>query len=290
MLIDQDFRKAQNHTGEHMISGLVHNKYGFNNVGYHASDVVTADFDGELSWEQMLEIEREANEAIAEDRPVRVFYPTKEEIPQLQFRAKLELDQMPELRLVEIQGIDLCACSQRHMESTGQVGLIKILTVSRHRGGTRVTMISGLDALERFNDYQNSVTGISNLLSSPREEVLPAAQKLMAERDALKAEKAELEQRLVHCLPLEENCVFTELGDAAQREYCNLLMEHHEVAAVFCGEKYIIGSRTRNLRELAKEINEAVEGRGGGRPEMISGTAKASREAIRSFFQKNFPE
>ena len=286
MWIDEGFRAAQNHTGEHIVSGIVHNKFGFNNVGFHALDVVTADFDGELTFEQMLEVEREANEAIAKDIPVKIWYPSREEIPNLTFRAKLELDQMPVLRLVEIGDLDCCACSARHVESTGQVGIIKILTVSRHRGGTRVTIISGLDALDRFNQYQTSVTGLSNLLSSPREDVLPAAEKLMAEKDALKQEKASLEERLVDSLPVEEPCVFVDLGDAAQRKYCNILMEHHPVAAVFCGERYIIGSKTLDLRARAREINEAIFGRGGGRPEMISGTAKADKDRILSWFGK----
>lgn len=283
-MTDKEFRAAQNHTGEHLISGLVHNIYGFNNVGYHATDVTTADFSGELSFEQMLAIEKTANEAIRDNLPVTVFYPTADEILQLDFRSKLELDQMPQLRLVKIGDIDLCACSAQHVASTGQIGLIKILSAERHRGGTRVNMISGMDALDLFNRYQKGVTEISQLLSVPREDVAEAAGRLKAERDDLKYKLGAAELEMIKHLPLDENCVFVDLSDLAQREYCNLLMEKHSIAAVFCGEKYVIGSKTFNLREKAKEINEAIEGRGGGRPEMISGTAKAPKQKVYNYF------
>jgi len=284
-MTELEFRAAQNHTGEHMVSGLVHNIYGYENVGYHAiNGVTTADFSGELSFEQALEIEKKANEAIREDIKVEVFFPSKEEIPNLNFRAKLELDQMPELRLVRIGDIDLCACSAGHVSSTGQVGLIKIISTEKHRGGTRVNMIAGMDALDLFNVYQKNVTDISNTLSAPREETASWVERLKEERDDLKYRLTASELELIKHLPVNECCAFVSLSEMAQREYCNILMEHHEIAAVFCGEKYIIGSKMVNLREKAKEINEAIDGRGGGRPEMISGTAKADAETIKNYF------
>ena len=284
-MTDAEFRAAQNHTGEHIISGLVHNTFGYDNVGYHAANgVTTADFSGELSFEQALEIEKRANEVIREDIPVEVFFPTAEEIPKLNFRAKLELDQMPELRLVRIGDVDLCACSAGHVKSTGQVGLIKIISAERHRGGTRVNMTAGPDALELFNVYQKNVTEISNTLSAPREEVSAWVEKLKTERDELKYNLTASELELIKHLPIDDCCVFTSLSDLAQREYCNILMEHHPVAAVFSGEKYIIGSKTVNLRDKSAEINAAIDGRGGGRPEMISGTAKADSQKIHNYF------
>ena len=284
-MTELEFRAAQNHTGEHMVSGLVHNIYGYDNVGYHAiNGVTTADFSGELIFEQALEIEKKANEAIREDIKVEIFFPSAEEIPSLKFRAKLELDRMPELRLVRIGDIDLCACNAQHVSSTGQVGLIKILSTEKHRGGTRVNMIAGMDALDLFNVYQKNITEISNILSAPREETASFVQKLKDERDGLKYNLTASELELIKHLPVDENCVFVNLSELAQREYCNILMEHHKIAAVFCGEKYVIGSKTVNLHERAKEINEAIEGRGGGRPEMISGTARAPQQKIYNYF------
>ena len=283
---DERLRKMRNHSAEHIFCGLVHAKFGYGNVGFHLSDVVTFDFDGELSREQVFEIEREANEAILKNMPVTTWFPTAEEASQLPFRSKLELDEMPELRLVRIGDVDLCACCAPHVRNTGEIGMLKIITSDRHRGGTRLTMVAGLDAYRLAGQYQESVTEISGKLSAPRENVSEWVQNLKEERDRIKYEKIGLEMQLVRNLPVDDNCVFTELSDDGAREYCNLLKEHHTVAAVFTGEKYVIGSNSVNLRELSGEINAAIEGRGGGRPEMISGTAKADSETIHKYFSK----
>ena len=288
MLTEAEWRRAQNHTGEHIVSGIVHNDFGYDNVGYHADRVTTVDFSGELKWEQLLLIEKKANEAVRCNIPLEIWYPEKEEIPKLSFRAKLELEQMPKLRLVKIGDIDLCACSAQHVKATGEVGAIKILTLERHRGGSRITMICGLDAIELFNGYQKSVTEISNLLSVPRESVTEGVRRLISERDSLKLEKIELERKIVELMPKDKPVVFTTLSEPAARELCNALMEIHPAAAVFSGSRYIIGSRSVNLKELSKEINEGIGGKGGGRSEMISGTFSAEREEVSAYFTKLF--
>lgn len=281
---DERIRKMRNHSAEHIVSGIVNKLYGYENVGFHLSDVVTIDFSGELSSEQITCVEKMANEKVMENVPVEILWPNDEEVVNIEFRAKLELSEMSKVRLVKIGDTDLCACCAPHVRNTGEIGVIKILSAERHRGGMRLTMVAGIDAFNVFSQYQNSVTAISGILSVPREDVENGTRALMSEKDRVRLEKANLEMELVKSLPTDKNCVFVDLGPDAQREYCNILKEIHTVAAVFCGEKYVIGSKSVNLREKSKEINAAIDGRGGGRPEMISGTAKADRDIINNYF------
>ena len=281
---DERIRRMRLHSAEHIVSGLVNKLYGFNNVGFHLRDIVTLDFDGELDDEKISLVEMRANEAVMKNVPIKTYFPKKEEIEKIPFRAKLETDKMENLRIVEIEGIDICACCAPHVKTTGEIGILKILSADRHRGGMRLTMSAGLDAYNIFDGYQRSVVKISGMLSSKREEVSNYVKNLKDERDTLKFEKGKLEEELVTYMPTDEAVVFADLSDAAQRKYCNILMDHHKIAAVFCGEKFIIGSKSVNLKEKAKEICTALNGRGGGRQEMITGTAKADKEIVYNYF------
>lgn len=298
---EQRLRRMQNHSGEHIVSGLVHNAYGYENVGFHMGETcMTIDFSGELSWEQLLEIERRANEAVRANLPIRATFPREELLKNLEYRSKLTLTE--NVRIVEIEGIDRCACCAPHVSRTGEIGIIKLLTCERHRGGVRIDLICGMDALEDYRLRQNSVSEISGLLSAKRNEVSSAVERLKEERDRLKFLCTGLETELVSFLAdtypeqTEGNLlVFRELSEPACRELVNLLVPKCSgVAAVFYGSsssapghpvyRYIIGSRNMDLRSRSKEINAAIHGRGGGKPEMIMGSAEASREEIEAFF------
>ena len=274
------FRRMQNHSGEHIVSGLVNAQYGLDNVGFHMSDVITIDFNGELSLKELLEIEKTANEAVRANLNVTASFP--ENFWELEYRSKLELTE--NVRIVEIDGIDRCACCAPHVSRTGEIGIIKILSCERHRGGTRLTMLCGLDALDYINKLQENITEISSSLSVPREKTAEAVERLKEERDGLKYSLTGMEKRLVFGLADRGNCVFENLSEAAQRELCNILMEKHGIAGVFSGGKYIIGSKTADLRLMAKEINQALKGRGGGKPGMIQGSYSATEEEIKEYF------
>ena len=295
---EQRLRRMQNHSGEHIVSGLVHNAWGFENVGFHMSKgFMTIDFSGELTWQQLLEVERLANEAVRANLPIRTYFPAPEELPHIEYRSKLELTE--NVRLVEIDGIDRCACCAPHVHSTGEIGIIKILSCERHRGGVRVELVCGMDALDNFNARQQSVAAISALLSAKREEVTPAVEHLLAERDALKARTTAIENE---CITLKAaSCPETsgshcfifgsgEFSEGTLRELVNLLLpKAGSFAAAFWGDdaqgyRYIIASRTQDMRAAAREINTALNGRGGGRGEMISGSCNASATTIRAFF------
>ena len=313
---EQRLRRMQNHSGEHVFSGLVHSTFGYDNVGFHMGEsCMTIDFSGEITWEELLALEKRANEIVRENIPIRTFFPGPEELPALSYRAKLDLTE--NVRIVEIEGVDRCACCAPHVCFTGEIGMIKVLSCERHRGGCRIELVCGMDALDHFNERQRSVTEISNLLSAKRTEVSPAVEHLMAERDELKFVLVATERRLLEALAEavpdeEENLLFindqaislsenAEMPKAAsgtgilkkevsQRELVNLLVPRcRGMAAVFTGSddggyRYVIGSRNCDLRAKAREINTALSGRGGGRPEMIMGSCTAPAAKIREYF------
>ena len=263
---EQRLRRMQNHSGEHIVSGLVHGRFGFDNVGFHmGEDCMTIDFSGELSRDELKEIELKANETVRADLPIRAWFPDGAELAALDYRSKKELS--GEVRVVEIPGVDRCACCAPHVSRTGEIGVIKLLDSQRHRGGVRLSVVCGMDAVDLFCAQQESVTEVSQLLSARRGEIAGAVRE---------------------CAPTEGNLVLFDglLDEIAQRELVNLLAEKcGGFAAVFCGSdaegwRYIIGSRTRDLRAAARSINAAINGRGGGRPEMITGRAAASRGEI----------
>ena len=295
---EKRLRRMQNHSGEHVFSGLTHQKYGAENVGFHmASDCMTIDFDKELSFEQLSEIEYEANLAVRANIPVRTFYPSPEELKALEYRSKKEL--AGAVRIVEIAGIDRCACCAPHVNATGEIGAIKLLTAERHRGGVRLSLICGMDALDDYRRKQDSAAAISALLSAKRDEIAPAVERLLESEAKLKERASILGMRCAALraeaiAPTEGNiCLFDEgLSEAAARELVNRLTEKTDgVAALFLADgagqwRYIIGSRRVDLRSAAKAINAGVSGRGGGRPEMIQGSAAASEKEIASFFER----
>ncbi|MBR1565529.1 MAG: alanyl-tRNA editing protein [Oscillospiraceae bacterium] len=289
---EQRLRRMQNHSGEHILSGLVHNACGYDNVGFHmGAECMIIDFSGELSWEQLMELEIKTNEVVRQNLPLHIWFPNEAELHALEYRSKLELTE--NVRLVEIPGVDRCACCAPHVERTGEVGLVKILDSQRHRGGQRVSVVCGMDALEDYRARQESVTDISRALSAKRGEVTAAVQRVLNEQQSMKERCDTLSLALVQYMADAEGkrdgniVLFSDvLGEIAQRELVNLLMpKAGGFAAVFTGSdkdgwRYVIGSLHADLRAGAKAINAAIDGRGGGTPQMIQGSARAGREKI----------
>ena len=295
---DKRFRRMQNHSGEHIVSGLVHKKYGYSNIGFHmGSDCVTIDFDGCLSSEQLEEIEREANYAVAGDHPIICTFPDENTLKTLEYRSKLELTE--NVRIVEIEGIDRCACCAPHVAHTSEIGVIKILSSERRRRGgegVRVSMLCGLDAYDNFVLTHNNNAAISVLLSAKREETAQAVERILTEQEKLKERAAALGKALSECRaeaikPTDGNvCIFDDvLGEPALRELINTAMLRcGGIAAVFSGSdatgyRYIMGSRSVDLRAAAKQINAGINGKGGGSPSMIQGSCKEKAEVIVKF-------
>ena len=294
---EQRLCRMQNHSGEHIVSGITHKLYGFDNVGFHmGAECMTIDFSGELSWEQLTEIETLANQAVRDDLPVKTCFPGPEALSQMEYRSKLELTR--DVRIVEIPGTDRCACCAPHVKRTGEIGLIKLLSAERHRGGVRIELVCGMDALRECRLMQENVTAVSGLLSAKRARSAAAVERVLAEQASLKERVAELSMALARLKAerfgyTEGNiCVFDKvLDEVALRELVNLLMEKcGGMAGAFSGSDetgymYIIGSKNIDLRSHSREINAAINGKGGGTAEMIRGRASTSAENIQKIMK-----
>ena len=292
---DERFRRMQDHTGEHIVSGLVHSRFGYENTGFHlGADGCTVDFSGELTRAELDEIEAAANRAVWDNRPVTAYFPAPEELPRIEYRSKLELTE--DVRLVVIEGIDICACCAPHVSRTGEVGVIKLLDHMRHRGGTRVWIKCGADALSDYRARYDAAAKLSALLNAPQDALFPAAERLMAQRDDLKYRLTAAERKALEAqaAALGETAgdilLFAEADDAGLRLLANAGMEKcGGVCAVFSGAdgdyRFVMGSRTRDMRAFVKEHRETLSLRGGGQERMVSGRCAADRAALERFFQ-----
>jgi len=289
------FKKMQNHTAEHIVSGLIHREYGFDNVGFHLGEgYMTADFNGELTGEMLESIEYKANLVVAACKQIKTYYPNEETLRSMSYRSKLDFYE--NVRIVEIEDVDMCACCAPHVENTGEVGIIKILDAIRYKGGTRVTMIAGLDALSDYKARLSEIKRISMAISAKQSEVADGVDRLVDEMGKLKGTVSALKREMMkHKLEDMEDTdgsiiLFEEFDDMlALRNLANdAVCKCGKVFAVFSrsddGYKYIIASNTLDLKDLSREINAAIDGRGGGSKQMIQGSCKASEEIIKSYF------
>ena len=288
------FSKMQQHTGEHIVSGLIHKIYGYHNVGFHlGTDSVTLDFNGVVPKEKLHEIEQLANEAVAKNLPVQVLYPTDEELSKISYRSKIEIE--GRVRIVVIDGYDVCACCAPHVKQTGEIGLIKLVGMQNYKGGVRISMLCGFRALEDYYQKEKNNREIAVMLSAKEYETAVEVERLQEELAMKKAKIAELEQKFleqkVETLDVsgEIVCLFEETDPVMTREMVNLLLKKGaKMAAVFSGNeregyRYVLGSRSLDVRENGKLLNEAFHGRGGGKPEMVQGTVQGKREEIEAF-------
>ena len=170
----------QQHSAEHIISGLLYKHYGFHNVGFHLSlNEVTMDVDQSISLEMLRDIEKEANKIVYKNLPVRAYFPAKEELEQLNYRSKIEIEGA--VRIVEISGVDTCACCAPHVDSTGQIGIIKITNVQSHRGGVRINILCGNRALADYTEKQNTFSALCAMLSSKPDLLTENVKRVMDE-------------------------------------------------------------------------------------------------------------
>lgn len=296
------FSKMQQHTGEHIISGIVHRRFGYENVGFHlGKEEVTMDYDGPLTPEELRSIEYEANQVVAENREIRAYFPDTEELEKIPYRSKKELQ--GKIRIVEIQDCDICACCAPHVKTTGNVGLIKITNAIRYKGGMRLWITCGMRALEDYNQKEASVVQISNMLSAKQQEVTDAVKRLTEEIQQLKEKAAKMQERLVMGYLESEKVVLKENPNAnlllfekeldamAMRNFVNAGMELTKgVCGAFVGDekqgfRYVLGS-SGDIREIGKKLNAAFQGKGGGKPPMIQGSLVGEEEKIREFLEK----
>lgn len=291
------FRNMQMHSGEHIVSGIVHRLFGYDNVGFHLAEQATLDFSGELSAADIDRVELLANEAVWTNIPVVARYPSPEELAGLEYRSKLDLTE--NVRIVSIEGVDVCACCAPHVSRTGEIGLIKIIDAMRHRGGMRLTMIAGKTAYLDYKLKTDQAAELSAMLSAPRDALPGAVRRVTEALDEARRQLADAAfaaaRARAEALPPTEGavCLFERDADpAVLRELVNLAVPKCAAAGVFTpcegGFRYIIGSERVDLRAASGIINAALGGRGGGRPTMIQGSCTASETDIRAFFE-SFP-
>ena len=294
------FARMQNHTGEHMVSGVIHRRYGFHNVGFHmGSEVVTIDFDGMVPVEALPEIEAEVNEAIWQDLPVRGWIPSPEELPNAVYRSKRALP-WP-VRILEVPGVDSCACCGVHVATTGQIGLVKLLSCVKFHQGVRIEMLCGKSAMAYLNRIVAQNRLVSQAFSAPMEATGEAAQRMNELLAAEKFRAGLLEKRLLGKIA-ESYVNFGDvlhfedgLSSASLRELAEAISRVcGGRAAVFSGIDgnygYCLAQPGGDLRTFGKEMNAALNGRGGGKPEFQQGSLKATRQEIEAFFSGNGKE
>ena len=292
---DRRFDLMQQHTGEHILSGLVYEKYGYHNTGFHmGADVITVDFDGVVPPEDLPELERRANEAVFRDIPLECWVPSEQELPTVTYRTKRALP-WP-VRIVRIPGYDSCACCSVHVQRTGQIGVIKLLSVIRFRTGVRMEMVCGGRALALLNESYHQNQLVSRAFSAKPSETGEAARRMNETVDSLKLELAQLRRQIFaakadRCRDAGDVLLFeADLESADVRRLADAVAECcGGVAAVLSGNDdegyaYCLVSRCGDLRALGKTMNQALGGRGGGRGEFQQGRLSASRTQIEEWF------
>ena len=288
------FDYMQQHSGEHIVSGIIHRRFGYENVGFHmGADMVTIDFSGLLTMEDVREIEREANEAVWEDLPIVVSWVDGEEKAQAVYRSKKALEGV--VRLVTIPATDVCACCGTHVSSTGEIGLIKIFTCQKFHDGVRLEMLCGRKAYSYVNSILEQNKRISGLLSAKPQQTAQAAERMLDELAQVKYRAGALELRLIAqaaeaLAGKGDSLLFMELSADGLRQMADAGMHAcGGVCAVFTGSdeagwRYAIGHAGGDLRAFSKRMNDALRGRGGGKPEFVQGSVQASRAEIEAFW------
>lgn len=291
------FALMQQHSGEHLVSGIIHRRYGWANVGFHmGADMMTIDFSGPIPIEAIAEIEQEANEAVWANLESVITYPTREELNEIHYRSKKALE--GQVRLVEFPGIDLCACCGTHVRRTGEIGLIKLLSCVKFRSGVRIELMCGSQALRYLSAIAAQNHEISVLLSAKPMETAAAVKRICDERSNAVYQLSAMENRrfaqMAEELAGKGDCLIFEsdLSSDSVRKLAIAVMERcGGRCAVFSGTdhdgyKYAIGEENGDLRTFVKEMNTALSGRGGGKPFFAQGSVNAPEAEIRAFFQK----
>ena len=291
---ERRFDHMQQHSGEHLVMGQIYQKFGYHNVGFHmGGHLVTIDLDGPVPWEDLMEIERRTNQIICRNIPVKTWYPSPEELPNVKYRTKKQLP-WP-VRIVEFGGEDVCACCGTHVKSTGEIGLVKFVSCVKFKEGVRIEMASGRRATELYQQIFEQNRQVSQTFSAKILETGAAARKF---NDMLTQEKYRaigLQRKIFGAIAQsyagKERAVHFEadLQPGQVRELADAIAEKTDTAIVYSGcdatgYSICILSKTQDTRTLGKEVNAALNGRGGGKPGAFQGSLKATKEQIEAFF------
>lgn len=292
---ERRFMLMQQHSGEHLVSGTVHNRFGYENVGFHmGSEVITIDFSGELSMQDLREVEAAVNDVIYQNIKTEFLYPDEKTLSTIPYRSKKALSGW--VRIVKFGEIDSCACCGTHVAQTGEIGLVKLISTTKFHDGSRVELLCGKRALEYLNTIAEQNREISAILSAKPFATAAAVRRVSEELSSAQYRAVNLENRLfaMKANTLENNGDVILFEDAMQPDAVRRLADAvvqkcGGLCAVFSGEdgnyKYALGCRNADIRDTVKALNAALNGRGGGKPNFAQGSVTASRAEIEAFFQ-----
>ncbi|MDR2749399.1 MAG: alanyl-tRNA editing protein [Clostridiales bacterium] len=290
------FQLMQSHSGEHIVSGVIKALFKLDNVGFHmGTDFVTIDTSGPLTEEQAYRVEAEANRAIWENRKVICRFPPEEELRDMAYRAKKAISGA--VRIVEITGADLCACCGLHVANAGEIGIVKIVGLQKWKSGVRISMLAGNMAYLDYAKKCKAVAEIGTLLSSKQDDAVGAVKRLMEQISGLKEQIYQInrreDERKAASIPQGQKLAFFFEDNMAPDDLRLLslaLAKRAVVAAAFSkageGHKYALASLSVDARKIAAEMNAALNGRGGGKSELVQGSVAADRESIEKFLEK----
>ena len=292
------FDHMQHHSAEHIVSGLVHMHFGYDNVGFHMGNIVTVDFNGDLSPEEVLAIEQEANAVVYDDVEVIEEYPSPEELKTINYRSKKELT--GEVRIVTIPGADVCACCGTHVKRTGEIGVIKLTAPQKYKGGVRIEVIAGRKALLDYDNKDNINFKLSHLFSAKPMEVYEAAEARMAEIDSLKlkvkALQNEIFSNIADSIEDKTSPVFLnkDLDGNEIKELTLTLMKKREGVNMVVSvpskgpAKFCLGVKEGDLREVSRDMLKKLNGKGGGAANILQGVINAPVEEAEKLFFETF--
>ncbi len=289
---ERRFIHMQQHSGEHLVSGLIHARFGYDNVGFHmGEDEVTIDVNGELTWDELMEIEETANRMLWENLEVRAYFPSRAELAAMEYRSKKEL--VGDVRIVHIPGGDTCACCGTHVTRTGEIGIVKFLSMMHYKGGMRISLVCGEKAARDYEKRRREVQKVSVLLSAKPGEIAGAVEHMKKEQEALKVKLAESSRELIEYkvgrLKESGDRLFViELGfDALRlRQLANRILEEKKAKTILAlartdgGFLYVLGSQSEDMRLLSKELNALLNGKGGGSMQMAQGSFLMAKERL----------
>ena len=291
------FDKMQQHTGEHVLSGILHQMFGAENVGFHiGSDAVRMDTSVPISAEGLREAELAANRIVWQNVPVLITYPTREELARMTYRSKKEIE--GQVRIVTIPGADVCACCGTHTAATGAVGQIKILAAENYKGGVRLSIVCGERALLAAQAMRQRQADIGALLSAKPSETAHAVHRVYDEYTALKFAHFGLCSELFDALAAQvapgADAIRIVPGldpDGLHRLAARLSEATTGLcAALTANEKgtgYCLAQAGGDVRALTKALNTALNGRGGGKPGICQGSCAAAPEQVETFLKEN---
>jgi alanyl-tRNA synthetase len=311
------FDLMQQHTGEHLLSFSFYDLFQASNVGFHlALDYATIDFDKPVTREQIQEAELLANRFVWKNLAVQTtFYESEAEVAALPLRKQAE-GLKPPIRIVHVEGADMCTCCAPHCYSTGEIGSVFVADASSYKGGTRITFFCGERALKLHRAQHDDLDAIARRFSCQREAALGAVKKLSDDYGALKKSERELAKSLNGYMATEFLQSAVQAGkyrviaqlvcgvDAARLKDLAQASSAEKTIALLLSEtderlSYVLSTGANfpiDVSELMPAVNAALGGKGGGRGTLAQGTAPSSSgakealEQIKTYFIKRLSD